>query len=126
MRPPFPTLILAAAILATAAPPALAQTVPAAAQPEVAPTGPFGTAAVSDGALERIAGREDLRLVATSQQVAGVSNNSVGSNSRTGQVTIGDNAFQNLSGFSLVNVNSGNNVAINSAMNVTISIAPAP
>jgi hypothetical protein len=93
---------------------------------EQASPAPFAAAPVADGALHRIAGREDLSLVATSQQVAGVSRNSVGDNSNTGQVAIGDNAFQNLSGLALVNVNTGNNVAINSAMNVSIAIAPTP
>jgi hypothetical protein len=114
--------ICAAATLLLIPSPSTAQTAPASAE---SPS-PFGSPALSSDVLGRVAGREDRSLVATSQQTAGVSRNSVGDNSSTGAASIADNAFQNLSGLSLVNVNTGNNVAINSAMNVTISIAPIP
>ena len=61
-----------------------------------------------------------------SDQQATVTRNSVGNNVQTGDAKISDNAFQNLSGLSIVSVNTGNNVAMNAAMNVTISIQPAP
>ncbi len=87
---------------------------------------PFGSAALDDSKLQAIAGREDTRQAATADQAASVSNNSVGDNVRTGDARISDNAFQNMSGLSILNVNTGNNVAINAAMNVNISIQPAP
>lgn len=102
---------LAFLILALAATPALAQEAPFA-----------GKAVVKDEALGAIAGREDRAQVATADQVAGVSRNTVGDNSRTGEARIADNAFQNMQGLSILNVNTGNNVAINAAMNVNISL----
>lgn len=85
---------------------------------------PFGGPALSEQALGGIAGREDTVQSATAVQTAGVSRNSVGDNSTTGEARISDNAFQNMSGLSILNVNTGNNVAINAAMNVTISVSP--
>ncbi len=86
---------------------------------------PFG-AALTEEALGTVAGREDTRQQASAVQTAGVSRNSVGDNVSTGEARIDGQAFQNLSGLSILNVNTGNNVAINAAMNVTISLAPAP
>jgi hypothetical protein len=42
----------------------------------------------------------------------------------TGAVSLDGNAFQNLQGMAVISANSGNNVAMNSAMNVTINMAP--
>lgn len=84
------------------------------------------TAPIDDQALERIAGREDTALIAESHQVATVTDNRVGNNVRTGDVRISDNAFQNLSGLSVISANSGNNVAINSSMNVNVTLTPRP
>ncbi len=85
---------------------------------------PFGGAPVREDELGRIAGREDISANAESNHTATVSNNSVGDNSRTGEVGIADNAFQNLSGLSVINVNTGNNVGINAAINVNIVMTP--
>lgn len=85
---------------------------------------PFATPALTEDALGGIAGREDTGQHALANLNAGVSNNSVGANSTTGDAKIADNAFQNLSGLSILNVNTGNNVAINAAMNVNITITP--
>lgn len=80
---------------------------------------------VDDQALGTIVGRENLGLqIASANQRNTVSNNSVTGNSVTGTVAIDGNAFQNLQGLAVINANSGNNVAINSAMNVTINLAP--
>ncbi len=94
--------------------------------PAEAAAAPFAGAALDDSALQTIAGREDTAQISTSTQVAGVSQNSVGDNVQTGDARISDNAFQNLSGLSILNVNTGNNVAINATMNVNIAISPAP
>ena len=85
---------------------------------------PFASAALSDDTLHSIAGREDTAQIATADQVAGVTRNSVGDNVRTGEATISGNAFQNMSGLSILNVNTGNNVAINAALNVNIALTP--
>ena len=100
-----------AALLAASPAPLLAQTA-------------FDVPAVEDGTLRAIAGREDLNQVSQSRNTSTVTDNSVGDNSLTGEIRIDDQAFQNLSGLALLNVNTGNNVAINSAMNVNISINP--
>ena len=86
---------------------------------------PFAVAVLDDKALGTVAGREDMRGVAIADQQASVSRNSVGDNVRTGDAKISDNAFQNMSGLTILNVNTGNNVAMNSAMNVTIAVQPA-
>lgn len=86
----------------------------------------FGTVAIGDDALQTIAGREDTRQAATANQVAGVSQNTVGDHVQTGDAKISDNAFQNMSGLSILNVNTGNNVAINAALNVNISLQTTP
>ena len=96
------------------------------ATPAVAQEGPFAGKAVEEETLGKIAGREDRAQVATADQVAGVSRNTVGDNSRTGEARIADNAFQNMQGLSILNVNTGNNVAINATMNVNIAIQPVP
>ena len=116
MRSPLPPAI--AALVLTAGP-AFAQSAPA-------PAAPFAAPALTEHSLGTVAGREDTNQVARSEQTATVSRNSVGDNSQTGEIRIGDSAFQNLSGLSVLNVNTGNNVAINAAMNVTIAISPAP
>lgn len=112
----MPTKLLhlaAFGLLASPAGPALAQ-------------GAFDLAPLEEGALKSIAGREDLAQVAESRNTATVADNSVGDNSTTGEIRIADSAFQNLTGLSLINVNTGNNVAMNAAMNVNIAINPAP
>ncbi len=86
----------------------------------------FGAAAVSEATLQAIAGREDSTQFSQANLRAGVSQNSVGDNATTGAAQFDGNAFQNMSGLSILNVNTGNNVAINAAMNVNISISPAP
>ena len=91
------------------------------------PSGPFAKAQALDSAkLQRVAGREDVNQISQADLAATVSRNSIGDNSMTGEARIDGNAFQNMSGLSILNVNTGNNVAINAAMNVNVSISPAP
>jgi hypothetical protein len=87
---------------------------------------PFDSPAVSETTLQAVAGREDVTQLTQADLAAGVSRNSVGDNSTTGTAKIDGNAFQNMSGLSILNVNTGNNVAINAAMNVNVSISNAP
>lgn len=116
--------------LATAAP-ALAQdhVTPADTATAAAPIGAdaaFGNGAVlADTDLGTVTGREDRGTqIAAADQRNTVSNNSVTGNSVTGSVTIDGQAFSNLSGLAVISANSGNNVAINSAMNVVINLGP--
>lgn len=97
---------------------------PALAQSTASASAPFADSALGDEALGGVAGREDTNQHAIANLNAGVSRNSVGDNSTTGDAKISDNAFQNLSGLSILNVNTGNNVAINAAMNVNIAVTP--
>ncbi|GGB39371.1 hypothetical protein GCM10011380_31080 [Sphingomonas metalli] len=91
---------------------------------EVAAAG-FEASALTETDLGAIAGREDHGTqIAQADQRNTVQNNSVTGNSTTGTVTIDGQAFQNLSGLAVISANSGNNVAINSAMNVVINLAP--
>lgn len=123
LYPVVPTAQTAAAAqVAIAAAPASATDPVVSADPAPAP--PFGAAAIDDGALGAIAGREDINQISLANSTAGVSQSSVGDNVTTGDARISDNAFQNLSGLSILNVNTGNNVAINATMNVNIAIQP--
>ncbi|HWW65293.1 MAG TPA: hypothetical protein VNZ43_11075 [Sphingomonadaceae bacterium] len=83
-----------------------------------------GAVPVDEDVLRGVAGRADVGSMAFADQMNEVSNNSVSGNSVTGAVQIDGNAFQNLNGLAVINANSGNNVAINAAMNVTISLSP--
>lgn len=96
----------------------LAMATPAAAQDA------FAVAPVEEGALGVIAGRADIAMSARSNQASTVTANRVGDGVATGDVRVDANAFQNLQGLSVLNMNTGNNVSINSAMNVTIAINP--
>ena len=86
----------------------------------------FAASAVSDDVLQAAAGREDVVQISQAEQNAAVSRNSVGDQVVTGTAQISGNAFQNMSGLSILNVNTGNNVAINAAMNVNVSLNPGP
>lgn len=128
-RPSAYPLALACLVLATSPAAAEEGQAPATTAIKVeaeAGNGIFRAQAVSEATLKTIAGREDTTQVSQAELAAGVSQNSVGDNSVTGNANIDGNAFQNMSGLSILNVNTGNNVAINAAMNVNISISPAP
>lgn len=85
----------------------------------------FAGAAVGEADLGRVTGREDTgAMIASATQRNTVSNNSVTGTSTTGDVRIDGNAFQNLQGLAVISANSGNNVAMNASMNVTVNLAP--
>jgi hypothetical protein len=118
------TMIVVTTMVAAGHLPAAAQaTAPGASAPHISAT-PFSAPTLGEADLQAVAGREDTTQIARNSQLAGVSNNSVGDNVTTGEARIDGNAFQNMSGLSILNVNTGNNVAINAAMNVNISITP--
>ena len=130
-------LALVALTAATPTAPVTATPVTAHASPDAAPISPepaparsagarFATPALDDADLGAQAGRADLSQEARNSQTAGVSGSSVNGTSRTGAVTIDGNAFQNMSGLTVVNANSGNNVAMNGAMTVNVAISPNP
>ena len=116
----------ARSLLAGAALTAALFAMPAGAQdagPTAPAPSPFGTDPVEAGQLETIAGQADVAQVVNAQNKAEVSRNSVSGNSVTGTIGMGT-AFQNLNGLSVLSANTGNNVAINSSLNVNIAIHP--
>lgn len=128
------TFPLIAITLLAMAQPAIAQTagtadaaLPAAkpANDDSAPELFAGASPIAEDGLKQATAREDLSLIAQSQQTSGVSNSSVVGTSTTGDVGISGNAFQNASGLTVVNANSGNNVAMNASLNVNIVVTPA-
>jgi hypothetical protein len=123
--------IAAALVLAlpTAAPPSSETAQAEATAPDASATAPsaFPTARRADAAaLERSTAREDIAVVAESRQTASVASSSVNGTSLTGEATIAGQAFQNASGLTVVNINTGNNVAMNASMNVNVVINPLP
>lgn len=102
---------------------ALAQQAPA--EPPQPVAAAFGAEARLDTeALDRETAREDVNQAAIAEQSTRVSNNSVNGTSATGQITLDGSAFQGISGLTIVNNNSGNNVAINAALNVNVHFIP--
>lgn len=84
----------------------------------------FNSEAADDEALGKATAREDISAVARSNQTSNSSQNSVNGTSTTGDIVIADNAFQNASGLTIINANSGNNVSMNASMNVNIILTP--
>lgn len=93
----------------------------------VASERPFAKAApVAETDLHSISGAADLSMAALSEQSGHVANNSVNGNSVTGTINFDGQSFQNINGLSVLSANTGNNVSINSTMQVNISIGAAP
>ena len=93
--------------------------------PRTMEAGPFAAAkVVTPRTLETATAREDLSIVAQSQQTSTVSRSSVSGNVTTGAVGVAGSAFQNATGLTIVNANSGNNVAMNGSINVNIVMSP--
>ena len=101
-----------------------------AADPLPADTGaaasPFGTAnsAVDTAELGKIAGRADVGQFIQAENNSTVSRNSVSGNSVTGGIAFDAQAFQNMNGLSVLSANTGNNVSINSSLNVNVALHP--
>ncbi|WP_019831040.1 hypothetical protein [Sphingomonas sp. PR090111-T3T-6A] len=112
-------LIAGALALGSIAAPGMAQTAAA------APFSPFGQAgAVGDGQLSTIAGMANVDQYVMAQNTNTVSDNHVDGNSVTGTINFDPTSFQNMNGLSVLSANTGNNVAINSSLNVNIAIRP--
>lgn len=83
----------------------------------------FAAEPVGEATLAETKGREQVNwLEAATHNTSVVGNNKVGNNSVTGDVLVADAAFQNVSGISMVNFNTGNNSAINAGMSVNLQI----
>lgn len=95
--------------------------------PGALPDALFAQAPLSEAELAATSGREQSSwMSASSSNNAVVSGNHVGDNNMTGDVNVTDSAFQNVSGISMVNFNTGNNSSINAAMSVNLHITFAP
>jgi hypothetical protein len=111
------------AAIATALLPGLAvgQTAPASA---LAPAeNPFGAAAaIGNDTLGTVTGQADLAQVVEARNTGTVTGNTVSGQSQTGTITFDGSSFRDLNGLSLLSANTGNNVAINSSLNVNVAI----
>ena len=85
--------------------------------------GPFASvAALKAEQLSKVAGGADLAQQILAQNMSAVSGNSVTGDSVTGTIEFSSSAFQGINGLSIVSANTGNNVSINSSLNVNISV----
>lgn len=113
-------IVLGSALVAA---PAVAEEVNQAENTEAVAASPFaGTAPLEETKLAKIAGREDVNQVNEADLRNNVGGNSVGDNSNTGKIEIKDNAFSNMNGFTILNANTGNNVAINASIQVNVAL----
>jgi opacity protein-like surface antigen len=95
---------------------------PASAQPVAS-----GPTPVADNLLAEARGMADMRLVeqtTTIESTGTVEGNTINGDFTTGMVTLGNGALDNFNGLALFNINTGNNVAINSSMTVNVAIQP--
>ena len=95
--------------------------------PANAQEGPSDPVPVADSLLADARGMADIRIVEQTTTVTSTSTvegNSINGNFTTGTVNIGNGALDNFNGLALFNINTGNNVAINSAMTVNVAIQP--
>lgn len=115
MRNPISIGAAAAALLVAGAGPARA----------AIEDGAFGTtAAVAPAELSTVRGMADTAMMVRAENNSTVSGNSVTGQSQTGTISFDSAAFQNMSGLSLLSANTGNNVSINSSLNVNVAIRP--
>jgi hypothetical protein len=90
---------------------------------KIAAASAFSTSSkVGDSELKSIAGKADLSQSVIANNTSNVSGNSVNGNSNTGTVSFGVGAFSQIHGLAVVSANTGNNVSINSSLNVTIAL----
>ena len=89
------------------------------------PAAMFGGAVlVSDSDLLRIAGQADVNMEVRANNTSNVAHNSVSGNSVTGAIGFDSQSFQDLNGLAVVSANTGNNVSINSSLNVNVALNP--
>lgn len=87
---------------------------------------PFaGSSVVDDTTLAAAKGMADVKVIdqaANVRNTSNVSGNIINGDPTTGTISIDGASFGNFNGLALVNANTGNNVSINSAMNVNVAI----
>lgn len=79
---------------------------------------------VADSELSKIVGKADLAQTVRANNTATLTNNQVNGNSITGGISIDGQALSNLNGLAIISANTGNNVAINSSLNVNVTVRP--
>lgn len=98
---------------------------PAAVARAADPDAPFGAAsAVAGNDLAKITGKADTSMTVRANNSSTVAGNAVIGQSQTGTINFDSGTFQNMAGMSLLSANTGNNVSINSSLNVNVSITP--
>lgn len=98
-----------------------------AALPAHAQEAPSAPAPVDDSLLAETRGMADIRVVEQTTTVTSTSTvegNTINGDFTTGTVNLTNGALDNFNGLALFNINTGNNVAINSAMTVNVAIQP--
>lgn len=86
---------------------------------------PFATSdAIDADQLNSITGRAEISMAINARNTSEVSGNVVSGNSVTGKISFDSSSFDNLNGLSVLSANTGNNVAINSSLNVNVAIRP--
>lgn len=75
--------------------------------------------ATGDDLLGRATAREDLSVISETTQTSSVTNGTV-TGTTNGDINFSDNAFQNATGLTVINANSGNNVAMNASITVNV------
>ena len=89
------------------------------------PDAPFAASSTVDGeTLSHVTGKADTAMSVRAQNTSTVAGNAVVGQSQTGTISFDSASFQNMAGLSLLSANTGNNVAINSSLNVNVSIQP--
>jgi opacity protein-like surface antigen len=88
--------------------------------PAPEPAGPFAGSKVADEeALGRATAREDVSIVNETEHTSSVTNSTV-TGAVNGEINLSDNAFQNATGLTVINANTGNNVAMNASLSVSV------
>lgn len=97
-------------------------------KPDFGTATPFaGASTVGDTTLAMTTGMADLNVLnqtANTKNTSTVSGNIINGDPTTGTITFDGSSFSNFQGLAIVSTNTGNNVAINSAMNVNVAIQP--
>lgn len=84
----------------------------------------FGVKPVDDSQLRAVSGKAELSQIATAEISGKVANNTINGDSTTGTIQFDASSFQGMNGLSILSANTGNNVSINSAMNVNVTVHP--
>lgn len=95
-------------------------------EPLPQPPAPFtGATVVDEAKLADVTGMADVKVIeqlANARNTSTISGNIINGDPTTGTISIDGGSFSGFNGLALVSANTGNNVSINSAMNVNVAI----